>query len=146
MSACQVEGSLPTQSVEMRPKAFTRASKATPVDAAVATSSAYTWPTGLSCRLCLKRISLLSPQGVTKWMHSCAATSMRILVIASRCCRMEQRPMQWKRRSRVAEADGSMVAPCSTPVGNDDLAGTWTASSADMIVQFWLRPSCHLRF
>ena len=42
MSACLDEVSLSRHPAEIRPKAFTRACKATPVDAAVATSSAFT--------------------------------------------------------------------------------------------------------
>ena len=59
------------------PRASIHVSKAMPTDVAAETSSASTWPTGLFCRPYLSRTLLLSPQGGTKWMHSCADTSMR---------------------------------------------------------------------
>jgi hypothetical protein len=54
-----------------------------PADVAVATNSAFTWPTALSYRHYLKRTSPLLRQAVTKWIHLCADTSMRTFVIVS---------------------------------------------------------------
>jgi hypothetical protein len=59
------------------PKAFIHGSEAMPADVAAAISSASTWRIGLFYRPYLSRTLLLSPQGGTKWMHSCADTSMR---------------------------------------------------------------------
>jgi hypothetical protein len=55
----------------------------TAADAAVATSSALPWPTGLSCRSYLRRTSRLSPQDAIKWMALCGDISMRTFVIGS---------------------------------------------------------------
>ena len=90
------------------PQGIYTGSKAMPADAAVAISSAYTWRTDLSSRPWLRRISLQSLRGVTRWMHSCVDTSMRTCHIGSSWCRTAQRLTHLKRRSRAE--NGSMDA------------------------------------
>src|SRR4051812_47314888 len=52
-------------------------------------------------------------QGVTRWMHSCADTSMRTFSTGLSCCQMGRRLTPLKLRSSVA--NGSMADLFSTP-------------------------------
>jgi hypothetical protein len=76
-------------------------------------SSASTSPTGWSCPRSLPTTSKQSVQGGTKWMHSYAATSMRIFATDSSRSQMEAPRTQSSRRSRMAS--GSMAVLFSTP-------------------------------
>jgi hypothetical protein len=94
-------------------KACTRVSKATPADAVVAISSAFTWPTVLSCQPYLRTTSLLLRQAGISWMLSYDDTSARTFSIGLQCCPMGRPPMLSKQRSR--SGPGTMAAPSSTP-------------------------------
>lgn len=74
-------------------------------------------------RLVLPTLSwMTSPplgQGVTRWMHSCADTSMRTSATDSSCCQMEQPLTHLKLPSRTANG----IWPSSLFVVLDDVEG-----------------------